>query len=65
MPNALEKRIYELTDALRNQWQLGYEAALVELDIDPETHIQSTKNPIDPCSSQACHSPHMVEVAGL
>lgn len=45
MPSPLEKRIYELTDALRNQWQLGYEAALVELDIDPETHIQSTRNP--------------------
>lgn len=44
-PNRLERRIEELMEALRSQWQVGYEAALIELDIDPQTHIQSTRNP--------------------
>ena len=43
--SSLERRIEELMEALRSQWQVGYEAALIELDIDPQTHIQSTRNP--------------------
>lgn len=41
----LVKQVTQLLDALHGQWQRGYEAALLELEIDPETHIQSTKNP--------------------
>lgn len=45
MQRALELRIIQLMQALQNQWQQGYEAALLDLEVDPETHIQSTKNP--------------------
>lgn len=41
----LEKRLEELFAALRTQWQTGYEQALIDLEIDPETYIQPTKNP--------------------
>lgn len=45
MQRALELRILELMQALQNQWQKGYEACLTDLEVDIETHIQSTRNP--------------------
>ena len=45
MQRALELRILELMQALQNQWQQGYESALIDLEVDIETHIQSTRNP--------------------
>ena len=42
MQRALELRIIQLMQALQNQWQQGYEAALLDLEVDIETHIQST-----------------------
>lgn len=41
----LVKRLEELFQALRCEWQRGYEQCLVDNDIDPETYVQPTRAP--------------------
>lgn len=42
---SLQRRVDELFQALRSQWQRGYEQALIDNDIDPETYVQPTRAP--------------------
>lgn len=43
--DSLKERVQELYQALRSQWQRGYEQALIDNDIDPETYVQPTRAP--------------------
>ncbi len=42
---SLQRRVDELFQALRSQWQQGYEQCLIDNDIDPETYVQPTRAP--------------------
>lgn len=42
---SFQDRVDELFAALRTQWQRGYEQALIDNDIDPETYVQPTRAP--------------------